>query len=126
MNSKSIQVSSFISLDNLHFHAFHGVLPQERLVGNDYDVSIKVEYNITKAAESDNIAYALNYAELYALVKKEMSQPSNLIENVAWRIGNKVLSSFENTDSISISLTKINPPVGGECSKASVQLNMKK
>lgn len=126
MNSKNIQVSSFISLDNLHFHSFHGVLPQERIVGNDYDVSIKVEYNIAEAAESDNIAYALNYAELYALVKKEMSQPSNLIENVAWRIGKKVLSSFENTESVSISLTKINPPVGGECSKASVQLNMKK
>ena len=31
---------SKILLNNLRFHAFHGVLPQERVVGNDYVVSL--------------------------------------------------------------------------------------
>ncbi len=29
-------MSSKIYLRNVRFHAFHGVLPQERIVGNDY------------------------------------------------------------------------------------------
>lgn len=32
---------SYIYLDDLRFHAFHGVMPQERLTGNDYTIDIK-------------------------------------------------------------------------------------
>ena len=32
--------SGEIILQNLRFHAFHGVMPQERLTGNDYRVDL--------------------------------------------------------------------------------------
>ena len=40
---------SFISLKSLRFHALHGVMPQERIVGNDYTVDCCCVYDITKA-----------------------------------------------------------------------------
>ena len=33
--------SSYISLRNVRFHAFHGVMPQERKVGADFLVNVE-------------------------------------------------------------------------------------
>ena len=41
--------SSYILLENVKFYAFHGVLPQERKVGNDYQVSLRIGYDISRA-----------------------------------------------------------------------------
>ena len=46
---------SFIYINDLRFHAFHGVMPQERLTGNDYSVSIRIGCNVEKAMLSDDI-----------------------------------------------------------------------
>ena len=37
---------SYILLQDLKFHAFHGVLPQERKTGNDYLVSLRIKYDV--------------------------------------------------------------------------------
>ena len=37
---------SYIVLQDLRFHAYHGVLPQERLTGNDYVVNLRIGYDI--------------------------------------------------------------------------------
>ena len=66
----------------MRFYAFHGVMPQERKVGGEFLVSVKVGYPLEQAMRSDDVANTLNYAELYELVKKEMMQPSNLLEHV--------------------------------------------
>ena len=50
-----IMVKTSIFLDDVRFHAFHGVMPQERAVGADFTVSLNVGYDFVKAAESDDI-----------------------------------------------------------------------
>jgi len=66
---------SYIFLKDVRFHAFHGVMPQERKVGGYFLVSVKAGYPLEQAIKSDNVADTLNYAELYELVKREMMQP---------------------------------------------------
>lgn len=39
---------SKIYLKNVRFHAYHGVLPQETQVGNDYVVNLDVSYDSPK------------------------------------------------------------------------------
>ena len=65
----------YIHLRNLKFHAFHGVMPQERTVGNHYVVNLSAEYPIEQAMENDDLAHTLNYAEVYAVVENEMKTP---------------------------------------------------
>lgn len=86
--------SSYIELKGLRFTAKHGVLPQERVVGGDYVVSVRVGCNLEKAVESDNVEDTLNYAELYQIINKEMQTPSCLLEHVAGRIGERILERF--------------------------------
>ena len=47
--------SSYINLLGLRFHAYHGVLEQEQIVGNDYCLDVRMKYDISKAKLSDNI-----------------------------------------------------------------------
>ena len=71
---------SYIYLDDLRFHAFHGVMPQERLTGNDYTIDIKIGYDVSLAMVTDNVDDTLNYAEVYKIVDQEMGVPSQLLE----------------------------------------------
>ena len=112
----------YVFLQGVCFYAFHGVMPQERLVGGEFQVDLRVGYPIAKAMETDEVAETLNYAELYALVKAEMEIPSQLLEHVAGRIARKISKRFPMVSSIDLKITKKNPPMGADCNGAGVQL----
>lgn len=116
--------SSYIYLRNLHFHAFHGVMPQERKVGADFVLSLRIGYDIIKAMETDKVSDTLNYAAVYALVREEMESPSSLLEHVAGRIANAVVQHFPNVTCVDLWLTKQNPPLGADCDGAGVELHL--
>ena len=75
----------YVFLQDVRFHAFHGVMPQETKVGADFLVNLRIGYPIGKAMDTDEVTDTLNYAEVYALVAQEMKQPSKLLEHVAGR-----------------------------------------
>ena len=51
-----IKQSSYIYLSNLRFRAYHGVLPQERVEGNDFIVNLRLAYDFDKAMETDDVS----------------------------------------------------------------------
>ena len=116
--------SSYISLRNVRFHAFHGVMPQERKVGADFLVNLRVGYPLEQAMQSDEVSDTLNYAALYEVVKTEMMQPSNLLEHVAGRIADAIVKRFPQVTSIDLELTKQNPPMGADCDGAGVEIHL--
>ena len=116
--------ASYIHLRNVRFHAFHGVMPQERRVGAYFLVNLRVGYPLEKAMRSDEVADTLNYAALYAVVRQEMMTPSNLLEHVAGRIADAVIKAFPQVTSIDLELTKENPPMGADCDGAGVEIHL--
>jgi len=114
--------SQQIELKGLRFYAYHGVCPQERIVGTWYTLDIEVIADVSKAIESDNVKDTVSYAEIAEIARIEMKTPSDLLEHVAGRIAEKMQERFPSLQSISISLTKENPPVGSECRAATVTL----
>lgn len=111
-----------IALEGLEFHAFHGVYPHERESGNFFEVDIVVEANFLKAAQHDELADTINYEILFQIVKDEMDRPSKLLETVAEKIVDDVLQRFPNVDLVEFKISKLNPPIGGKCRKATVTL----
>ena len=112
----------FVFLQGVRFYAFHGVMPQERKVGGEFLVDLRVGYPILTAMDTDEVTDTLNYAELYQLVKAEMDVPSKLLEHVAGRIVRKIQEQFPRVSSISLKITKKNPPMGADCDGAGVDL----
>ena len=115
----------YIILRNVRFHAFHGVLPQERQVGGDFQVNLRVGYPFGKAMESDEVEDTLNYATLFDLVKREMNISSQLLEHVAGRIVKAIVATFPAVTSIDLELIKQNPPMGADSDGAGVEVHFK-
>lgn len=113
-----------IYIKNLRLHAYHGVLPQERIVGNDYVVNVTVDYPLDAACKSDDVADTLNYAELAELIKAQMAIQSNLLEHVVGRIATAVLERFAAAEAVEIDLRKIAPPMQVDADGAGVYMKM--
>ena len=115
-------MSSKIYLRNVRFHAFHGVLPQEGIVGNDYLVNLVLDYDFSSALKIDDLQGTLNYAEVYQKVREEMAVPSKLLEHVAGRIAHRLFSDFPEIQKLQLSITKVNPPMGSDSDGAGVEV----
>lgn len=116
--------SSYITLREVRFHAFHGVMPQERKVGADFTVTLRVKADLSRPVFSDNVGDTLNYAALYEVLKREMAQPSRLLEHIAGRIGQAVFDSFPQVETVDVMLAKLNPPMGADSEGAAVELHL--
>lgn len=112
-----------VEIDRLRLEAFHGVLPQERTVGNVFEVTLRLDYDMERAAATDDVAFALNYAEVCNEVREVMSQPSALLENVALRMRNALCRRFPQIISGAVKITKLTPPLGLQSNGFSVILN---
>lgn len=115
-------MKSYILLENLVFYANHGVFEQEKNVGNVYIVNLKLDVDLEKSCVSDNLTDTVSYADVYADVKKQMMQPSNLLEHVAKRIIDCIKNKYPAIRTVEIKLSKRNPPMGGQLDYASVLL----
>ena len=115
-----------IELDDIEIYAHHGCYAEERLVGNRFTVSVKLKVEATAAAETDDIANALNYVEVVEIVKTEMAKPSHLLENVVRRICDAVRQRFAQKGLVdgTVRVTKIAPPVGVQMKGVSVEMNI--
>lgn len=112
-----------IRLDGLRFHARHGVSEQERLIGQDFTVSLRLDViPDSRALIADQLDGTVNYAAVYALVRREMEQPSRLVEHVAARIARSLLTDFRAIQSVHITVLKDNPPAGADCHGMGVEL----
>ena len=117
---------SYVHIDGIRLHARHGVLPQEQLTGNDYIINVRASYDISRAMQTDDVADTLNYAEVYNIIKEEMSIPSKLIEHVAGRIADRLMDSYSQISSVMLRITKCNPPMGADCDGAGVEILVKR
>lgn len=112
-----------IRLSDLRFRAYHGVLPQERVVGNDYCVNLCLTLSaVADAAYTDQLEGTVNYAEAYQIVQAEMAAPSALLEHVAQRILTRLFNRFDLVEKAAVEVIKINPPFSADGAKAAVRL----
>lgn len=115
-----------IELRDIHLYAHHGVMPQENEIGAWFTINISLNINDNSCTASDNIDGTVSYADVYEVICKEMNIPSRLLENVCNRICNKLYERFTQIESISVTLSKDTPPMGGDRLKAAVTLKSKR
>ena len=109
-----------IKLKNIRVFAYHGCLVEEGKIGSDYRVDLKVKGDLSNSATSDELIDTIDYVHLNKIVKEEMSIRSKLLESVAERINNRVLQELIMVQKVKVSVSKINPPIGGNVAMVSV------
>lgn len=116
-------MKTYITVEGLKIYARHGVLEQERRAGNLFDVTIRLGYDFLKAAKTDSLENTINYAEVVEIAQSEMSQPSKLLENVAWRIYEAITLRWPEIEEGQIRITKLHPPISAQTDGCSVEMH---
>lgn len=104
----------------MDFYAYHGCYPEEQVVGNHFVVDVELCVDMEKPSVSDDISDALNYVGVYEIVKREMAIRAHLLEHLSARILDAILGQYPQIDKAEVSVTKLNPPIGGMMKGVSV------
>lgn len=118
-------IETAVYIRDMRLHAYHGVLEQERVVGNDYVINVTVGYPWYPATETDDVCDTLNYAVLAEIVMREMSVPSNLLEHAAMRIVRTVKADYPLATSVSLDIRKLAPPMEYDTDGCGVTLSVR-
>lgn len=112
-----------IRIVNAHFYSYIGALPEEQVLGNRYIVNLTATYDATQAVQSDDVADAVSYADLYNVLADKIGHSrDNLLEYVAGQILTEILANYKLVDSCEITIQKAIPPIAGIIEAASVTL----
>ncbi|SMC50370.1 MULTISPECIES: dihydroneopterin aldolase [unclassified Chryseobacterium] len=113
---------SKIYLEDVKIYAYHGVLPEENIIGTYYILNLELRTDLWKAAESDDLNDTISYADINDIIHAEMKIKSKLLEHVAGRIISSIHNNFPQVTYIKLKVTKTAPPMQGEMKGASVEL----
>lgn len=101
-----------LTMSNLEYYAYHGVLSEERRNGARYQVDCEVEYDATKAVVSDDLGDALNYEEILFRITEHMNgEACDLIETLCYDIATSILESFSQVNSVTVRVRKLHVPL---------------
>lgn len=108
-------MSDQIVLTGIHGFGYHGLFEQERKDGQDFFVDLTLLVDLRPASTSDSITDTVNYAEITELVVEEItSNPVNLIEKLAGRIADRVLTQHVKVNSVTVTVHKPQAPVASQ------------
>ncbi|MBP2097604.1 dihydroneopterin aldolase [Enterococcus rivorum] len=73
-----------IRINNMKFYTRNGVLPEERVLGQQLEVDVELTLALEKAGKTDNVNDTVSYAEVNEKIMQRLNTSSfNLIEAVA-------------------------------------------
>jgi 7,8-dihydroneopterin aldolase/epimerase/oxygenase len=110
-----------IKLKNIRVFAYHGCLEEEGRIGSDYRVDLKIKGDLSLPAKTDDLKDTVDYVHLNKIVKEEMAIRSKLLETVAERILNRILEELIIVQKVTVDVSKINPPIGGNVQMVTVR-----
>jgi len=103
---------------------YHGVFEHEAANGQDFFVDVELRVNLDKASESDELKDTVDYGAITDSVVSEITgERVQLIERLAGRIAERVLSEDARIKSVAITVHKPNAPVSAPVQDISVRID---
>ncbi|MFN8593805.1 MAG: dihydroneopterin aldolase [Thermomicrobiales bacterium] len=103
-----------ILLEGLQFYGYHGVNAEERVLGQRFQVDVTLDFDLSAAASSDDIADTVSYSAVFKVVRVVVEgEPRNLLEAVAGAICTSIFAEFPPVDRIAVVVRKPHPPMRG-------------
>lgn len=111
-----------IELRGLRAVGIIGVLPEERVRAQPFEVDVDVVVDLSVAGTSDALDDTLDYAAIAAMIELEVSTGGySLIERLAERIAERVMVD-ERVWSVTVAVRKLRPPVPHDMASAGVSV----
>ncbi len=101
-------------MNNMVFYGYHGVMQEEKVLGQKFHVDANLYLNLKSAGSSDNLNFTVSYAKVYEIIKKVVTEERfDLLEALSHRLCASVLSNFEMIQEVEITVRKPGAPVAG-------------
>ena len=105
-----------LSVLGMRFRGRHGVLPEEKLTDQPFEVDVVLHADLSEAAERDNLAATVDYSAVFDLVRSIVEGRSfDLIETLAGAIATAVLAASDATrvEAVEVRVRKPEAPLDG-------------
>ena len=100
-----------LTLKNMRFFARHGLYPEERELGQRFEVDLVVKGDFSGAAAADDPRQLVDYTRLYEAVRDVVAgQSFSLVEALAEQIASSIGRSFAPID-LTLRVRKPDPPL---------------
>jgi len=113
-----------VTLQGIELYGHHGLYPGEKELGAKYRVEVTFELLIPQK-EIIELQDTVDYKKAYDIVVAIFSNPTPLLENICKKIAVSLKAIFSNSTSISVSISKLTPPLGGISEAAKVEYVLK-
>lgn len=101
-----------IFINDLRFFGYHGVLPEEAVLGQRFRVDITAELDLSAAGRDDDLAQTVHYGEMAMLVEEiGRTQRFQLIEALAEAMANAIFKAYPPIERLTVRITKPEAPV---------------
>ncbi|WP_350343067.1 dihydroneopterin aldolase [Proteinivorax tanatarense] len=116
-----------IIMKNMYFYGNHGVLEEEKALGQKFIVDIELFLDIKKAGVTDDVNETVSYAEVFELIQILVEKERyHLLEALAENIAQKVLDKFAKVLAIDVTVKKPEAPVKGKFDYFAVEIRRSK
>lgn len=103
-----------IIMQHMGFYGFHGVLEEEKTLGQKFFVDLEMSLDLSEAGRTDQVENTVSYADVYDDVKYFVeSARYNLIEALAENICNMILTKYSQVTEVMVRVKKPEAPVRG-------------
>jgi len=111
-----------IKIHGMRFYGYHGIHPEEKKLGQWFELDVEIWGDLKRACLSDDLADTINYSEIYNIVKKIVEGRSiNLLEHLSQRIAEQLLL-LPLVNKVMVRAKKPDAPLGGSVTYASVEI----
>lgn len=113
-----------IHIDGLEVYGYHGVLPEEKTLGQQFCFDLRLTMTECPGVTSDNVADTVDYTEVIDVVTEAATSASyDLLEKLAGSVAEAVLDRFP-VDAVWVRVTKPHPPIPCAVRGVGVSLQM--
>ncbi len=103
-----------IMMSHMGFYGFHGVLEEEKNIGQKFFVDAELSLDLSLAGQTDAVENTVSYADVYDDIKYFVeSARYNLIEALGENICNMILAKYPSVMEVMIRIKKPEAPVRG-------------
>ena len=86
----------YIHLKEMQFFGYHGVLPEENVLGQRFRANVSIAVDIKQAGETDELEHTVSYVGVYDICKEIIEgKRYKLIEAVAETIATRILVEYQ-------------------------------
>lgn len=113
-----------IILKDLGFFGYHGVMPEEAVLGQRFFIDLTCGVDLGQAGRSDELEHSISYADMYDVAKAAFEERRfKLIEAVGQHIVDRLFEAFPAIRWIQVRVKKPSAPIAMVAGEAAIELH---